>query len=117
IAISAFVFKDTFIASVYCSPNFKKQVALTKLEDLLKVDNRFKIIAGDFNSHFDDEQNLFSSLFNQYGLSSSLSEEVKSTTEYKSFIDNVSINVFTYHSGRYISYTSFHDPLFMQFNF
>ncbi|KAI8325632.1 hypothetical protein EDC96DRAFT_550353 [Choanephora cucurbitarum] len=116
-AISAFVFKDTLIASIYFLPNFKKEVVLTKLEDLLKVDTRFKIIASDFNLHFDDEQNPFSSLFNQYGLSSSLGEEVKSTTKYKSFIDNVFTNVFTYHSGRYISYTSFHDPLFMQFNF
>ncbi|KAI8333252.1 hypothetical protein BD560DRAFT_461654 [Blakeslea trispora] len=116
-AISAFVFKDALIASVYCSPNFKKDVALTKLEDLLKVDTRFKIISGDFNSHFNDEQNPFSNRFNQYELSSSLGEEVKSTTKYKSFIDNVLTNISAYHSGRYISYTSFHDPLFMQFNF
>ncbi|KAI8326934.1 hypothetical protein BD560DRAFT_442538 [Blakeslea trispora] len=35
-AISAFVFKETLIASVYCSPNFKEDVALTKLEDFFE---------------------------------------------------------------------------------
>ncbi|OBZ82816.1 hypothetical protein A0J61_09134 [Choanephora cucurbitarum] len=63
-AISAFVLKDTLIASVYCSPRFTKEVALAKMEDLLKIETGFKIIAGDFNSHSDDEQNPFNTLFN-----------------------------------------------------
>lgn len=115
-SISAFIFNDLLIASVYRSPRFFAEKAKVEIAKLLEIRTSSKIIAGDFNSHFDDEENTFTELFNQYGLFHSLKGRLNSTTKYKSFIDNIFTNIVDHEFGRYISFTSYHDPLFMQFN-
>ena len=115
-SISAFIYNDLLIASVYRSTRFSLDRFLIKLEELLKTESTHMIVAGYFNSHFDDEQNPVTDIFSRYGLKSCLNESVKSTTKYVTFIDDIFTNIADSNGGRYISLTSYHDPLFMQFN-
>ncbi|KAI8333245.1 hypothetical protein BD560DRAFT_428816 [Blakeslea trispora] len=111
-SIAAFVMNDILIASIYRSPKFSQTRALEEIEKLLIISSNYKIIAGDFNSHFDDEQNPFAELFSRYGLIHNLKNTLNSTTKYQSFIDNIFTDISNHTNGRYISFTSYHDPLY-----
>ncbi|OBZ80978.1 ATP-dependent DNA helicase PIF1, partial [Choanephora cucurbitarum] len=115
-SISAFVYNDLLVASVYRSTRFSLDRCLVELKDLLKLQSSHTIIAGEFNSDFDDDQNSLTDTFSRYGLKSCLDDNIKSTTKYGSFIDNIFTDIADCTASRYISLTSYHDPLFMQFN-
>ncbi|KAI8327799.1 hypothetical protein EDC96DRAFT_549527 [Choanephora cucurbitarum] len=115
-SIPAFVINDALIASIYRSPIFSQRKALVEIEKLLTIGSNHKIIAGDFNSHFDNEQNPFTDLFNRYGLTHYMNSTINSTTKSQFFIDNIFTNIADCGIGRYISFTRYHDPLYMQFN-
>jgi hypothetical protein len=116
-SVTGFNVNDTFIASVYISPNFSMSDALDNINEILSGEARHKIIAGDFNTDFLDEENQIDSLFSEHGLNSVFNGSIKSTTNKATFIDNIFSNIPSTDSGRYISFTSDHDPLYMKFNF
>lgn len=79
--------------------------------------NSSKKIAGDFNTDFKQVSgtNSITNLFSQYGLSSTLPTSITTTTERGSYIDNIFTNLECIEAGRYMSFTSDHDPLFLHF--
>ena len=99
-SISAFLYNDLLVASVYRSPRSSLDKCLVELEDLLKIESTHMIVAGDFNSHFDDEQNLVTDTFSRYGLKSCLDESIKSTTEYGTFTGDIFTNIADSTGGR-----------------
>ncbi|KAI8375498.1 hypothetical protein BD560DRAFT_422592 [Blakeslea trispora] len=115
-SISAFVLNDVLIVSIYRSPRLSQRKALDEAEKLLTIGSNHKIIAGDLESHFDDEHNPFSNLFSRYDLIHDMKRFLNSTTKYKSYIGNIFTDIYNHANGRSISSTSYHDPLFMQFD-
>ncbi|KAI8348880.1 hypothetical protein BD560DRAFT_238262, partial [Blakeslea trispora] len=115
-SVSSFMVNETLIACIYCSPSFNKDKAMDEIRKLLQVNASTWIIAGDFNTDFDEANNSIKRLFDDYGLIYNLNQKIKSTTRGSSFIDNIFTNIPEHESGRYLSFTSYHDPLYIKFN-
>ncbi|CEP13115.1 hypothetical protein, partial, partial [Parasitella parasitica] len=114
LSISGFVCEKLAVFSIYATPNFSRQLLLSSLKQLLQENGNVRgIFAGDFNVDF-SKHNELTSLFATFDYSSSL--DIHSTTNNGSFIDNIFTNITTFSSGRYISFTSLHDPLYIQFD-
>lgn len=73
------------------------------------------IIAGNFNVNFQEESSskktALLTLLQQYGLKSTLPTSINSSTKECTLIDNIFSNIDTLKSGRYVSFTSYHEPL------
>ena len=91
-------------------------MTMDEIKKLLLINASTRIIAGDFNSDFGADNDSIKRLFDDYGLVYNLNEKIKSTTRGSSFIDNIFTNIPEHESGRYISFTSYHDPLYIKFN-
>jgi hypothetical protein len=115
-SLSSFVVQDIVIASIYISPQFSIPRRIEVLQEILSMAPEKKI-AGDFNTNFNQtEANSVTDLFSSSGLYSALPPSIISTTQHGIYIDNIFTNVQYLDAGRYISFTSDHDPLFLQYN-
>lgn len=93
-------------------------MAISVLEDCLNESKGEIIVAGDFNINFSEESLKRSKLYNilnSFSLKSSLPSHYTSSTNNGTLIDSIFTNVKVQKSGRYISFTSYHDPLFIKF--
>jgi hypothetical protein len=117
LSLSSFVVQDIMITSIYISPQCSIPRRIEVLQEILSMAPEKKIIAGDFTANFNQtETNSVTELFSSYGLYSALTPSIISTTQHGTYIDNIFTNVQYLDAGRYISFTSDHDPLFLQFN-
>ncbi|KAG2192949.1 hypothetical protein INT47_004688 [Mucor saturninus] len=118
ISVSIVIVTLTLYCSIYASPdsNQSPDMFLEALSFITEHDYIYIVIAGDFNLNFyqdSPKSTTVTSFLNQLGIKSSLPESVRSTTKQHTFIDNIFTNQAIIDSGRYISFTSHHDPLWL----
>ncbi|KAG2194769.1 hypothetical protein INT47_012071 [Mucor saturninus] len=117
ISIAGFTSPTLPVLSVYISPKFKLDDALPIIESCISNNKRI-ILAGDFNVDFNIESSARTKLLQLldiYNMHTAMPDDMKSTTNNGTFIDNVFTNFTVQEGGRYISFTSYHDPLYITF--
>jgi hypothetical protein len=112
LSLSSFVISNIMVASIYISPRFSRPKRIEFLQEILSMEPLTKIIAGDFNTDFKQtsEPNSITDLY------SALPPSIISTTNNGTYIDNIFTNIQNVDAGRYISFTSHHDPLLLHFH-
>lgn len=122
-SVAAFGYNGILFAVMYFSPNPQSEVIVTEIERLLSDETvgpyERIVIAGDFNVDFasttDSRTTKLTDRLSGHGFHSALPAGVKSITRSNTFIDIIFFNFPISESGRYISFTSFHDPLYLRF--
>lgn len=102
--------------SIYASPEASTVLIIEALEFLLDNRNERMVIAGDFNVDFNLQSAKRDSILNtmhSQGLQSSLPAHIQSSTRENTLIDNIFTDCDIIESGRYISLTSYHEPLWL----
>ncbi|KAI8969451.1 hypothetical protein BDB01DRAFT_855935 [Pilobolus umbonatus] len=118
ISISGFTNPHISIFSCYISPRCNIDRALLELDNYLARFPSNIILTGDFNINFNKEspkKTSFYALVQQYGLVSIMPASMNSATNSGTYIDDILTNFPVLESGRYISHTSYHDPLYANF--
>lgn len=121
ISVAGFTFNEDKITvlSVYISPGCDMRSAVSQLRQCLGDNSVGRIIiAGDFNVNFNEvstKKQLMLDFLQDYSLKSAMNDSFKSSTNNGTLIDNIFTNFDAKESGRYISHTSYHDPLYMIF--
>ncbi|KAG2193629.1 hypothetical protein INT47_007461 [Mucor saturninus] len=116
VSVSFVTVDSSLYCSIYASPRTSQQLLLETLNFVVDQDYDYIVIAGDFNVNFNEESSKKSAILNlleQKGLKSSLPSTVISTTKQKTLIDNIFNNKEILDSGTYISFTSYHEPLWL----
>ena len=117
VSVSLVVIDSSLFASVYCSPNASTDIILEALQFILDHPHGSVTIGGDFNVDFASYSSKKSSIVNllsQYNLTSPLMDTVTSTTKKNTFIDNIFTSNQVIDSGKYVSFTSYHEPLWIK---
>lgn len=97
--------------SMYVSPQPTQQILLESFSFIFALPFDRIVIGGDFNVDFGTASftsDLIMRTMNEHGLRSCLPESVNSTTRLNTFIDNLFTNGETY-----ISYTCYHEPMWV----
>ncbi|CEP17045.1 hypothetical protein [Parasitella parasitica] len=118
VSISTVTVLDTLYCSIYASPNALIHLILEALTFAVSsTDVQFYVIAGDFNVRFDRYTEYRTQMIIQFlrakNIRSSLPADIESTTKDSTFIDNIFTNRPPRSSGRYLSLTSTHEPLWL----
>lgn len=110
--------ENEVFCSIYCSPNTSITVIMQALDFIVDRSYIFMTIAGDFNVDFDTDNGKKTSIMRfmaENNLRSTLQQSaLKSTTTRSTFIDNIFTNRTVIKSGMYISFTSYHEPLYAE---
>jgi exonuclease III len=117
VSISMFSLGINTFCSIYCSPNHSISLLQQALDVISSIATSNLIIAGDFNIHFNKEspkRTTLESFMLQYNLESPFIGSTFTTTKKCTFIDNIFTDKQVFNSARYISFTSYHEPLYMQ---
>ncbi|KAI7892808.1 uncharacterized protein EV154DRAFT_479898 [Mucor mucedo] len=120
ISVSGFHIGDVLVLSTYVSPSCDFKAAIDQLRTCLSGNNYERIVvAGDFNVNWNvdsEKKRILENFLQEYRLKSDLFASVFSTSNSGSVIDYIFHNFDIVNGGKYISHTSYHDPLFIKFN-
>ena len=117
VSVSMVAINSTLFCSIYASPTTSTFLLLQTMDYIFQQDYFDFVIAGDFNVNFQEEsatRTALYRLFDQHGMKSTLPTSITSSTKQGTLIDNIFSNIDTINSGRYISFTSYHEPLWLQ---
>ncbi|OAD76906.1 hypothetical protein PHYBLDRAFT_165405 [Phycomyces blakesleeanus NRRL 1555(-)] len=117
-SISLFILSSSLYCSIYVSPLCQLNTLMEALEFVVSHTYMHITIAGDFNVDFTKESIKKMTLLqfmNNRNMTTTLPNTIQSTTSQNTLIDNIFSTMPVLDSGRYISLTSYHSPLWAKF--
>ncbi|OAD76139.1 hypothetical protein PHYBLDRAFT_166110 [Phycomyces blakesleeanus NRRL 1555(-)] len=117
-SISLFILSSSLYCSIYVSPLCQLNTLTEALEFVVSHTYMHITIAGDFNVAFTKESIKKTTLLqfmNNRNMTTTLPNTIQSTTSQNTLIDNIFSTMPVLDSGRYISLTSYHSPLWAKF--
>ncbi|OAD72384.1 hypothetical protein PHYBLDRAFT_169516 [Phycomyces blakesleeanus NRRL 1555(-)] len=117
-SISLFILSSNLYCSIYVSPLCQLNTLMEALEFVVSHTYMHITIAGDFNVDFTKESIKKTTLLqfmNNRNMTTTLPNTIQSATSQNTLIDNIFSTMPVLDSGRYISLTSYHSPLWAKF--
>ncbi|KAI9018019.1 hypothetical protein CLU79DRAFT_831617 [Phycomyces nitens] len=117
-SVAFFVLNESLYCSIYVSPRCQLSTLMEALEFVVSHDYMHITIAGDFNVDFTKESTKKATLLqfmNSKNMTTTLPATIQSTTNQNTLIDNIFTTMPVMDSGKYLSLTSYHAPLWAKF--